>query len=66
MKKVVLGSALMVCGVILWCTNHITLQVVGAIPQTTIVSEGILEPVSVMIALVGLGLAVLGCIQKDN
>lgn len=64
MKKVVLGSAVMVCGVILWCTNHITLQVFGAIPQTTIVSEEILGSGYVIITLVGL--AVSSCIQKDN
>lgn len=67
MKKIVFGSALMLCGMLAVCTEYLKHQILFAAPDVAVIGENYLFSVGGRIAAgLGLALCIAGLLAQDR
>ena len=67
MKKIVFGSALMICGIIAGCTDYLAHQILFAAPDVAVIGENYLLYYGGRIAfIVGLVLCIVSLLDKKE
>lgn len=65
MKKVILGSALMICGVIAACTEYLKHAIYFAAPSIAVIGKNyLLSWGGVIVIIIGIILCVMGLTEK--
>ena len=66
MKKVIVGTGIFICGVIVLCSNHIIQSIISAMPNTTLASGGMMGFLSYILMAIGAGIVLYGCIKDKE
>ena len=66
MKKVIFGSALLICGVIAGCTEYLSHQILFAAPDVARIGANyLLQYGGPILAVVGLGFCIAGLTERN-